>query len=125
MQIGEAAARPRQRVFRVTMQPAPRRSVARMACELGAPQECRAIGNSLQRSAAVPVERDGIAIEPHRFGPVAGLDLAKREMPAQMAMEKTISRIGGEPRGEKTARRFKLAALVADMGETMRTMRIV
>src|SRR6266568_4699070 len=107
------------------MQRAPGRGVARMARQFGAPQECRTIGNFLLGSAAVPVERNGVVIEPQRFRPVASLDLKKREMPAQMAIEKAFPRISAEPRGEKGARRIKLAALVENMSEAMGTMRIV
>src|SRR6266446_2469824 len=107
------------------MQRAPGRGVARMAREFGAPQECCSIGNFLLWSAAVPIERDGVVIESQRFSPVAGLDLTKREMPAQMAIEKAFPRISGEPRGEKGARRIKLAALIANMSEAMGTMGIV
>ena len=46
-------------------------------------------------------------------------------MPAEMAMEKAVARIRGEPRGEKTAGCFQLAALVTNMGEAMRPMRVV
>src|SRR5260221_8875784 len=112
MQVGEPVARPRQRAVCVAMQRAPSRGVARMTREFGAPQECCSIGNFLLWSAAVQVERDGVAIDPQRLRPVAGLDLKKREMPAQMAIEKAFPRIGAEPRGEKAARRIELAALV-------------
>src|SRR3954469_1016677 len=42
-----------------------------------------------------------------------------------MTVEKAVARISGEPRGEISAGRFRLAALVTNMGETMRTMRVV
>src|SRR5882724_6975350 len=107
------------------MQRAPGRSVTRMAREFGAPQECCSIGNLLLRSAAVPVERERVVIEPQRFSPVANLDFKKREMPAQMAIEKAFPRISGEPRGEEPARRIGIAALVANMSEAMGTMGVV
>src|SRR6516165_9950875 len=43
-------------------------------------------------------------------------------MPAQMTVEKAVARIGGEPRREKGAGRVRVTALVAHMGETMRTV---
>ncbi len=46
-------------------------------------------------------------------------------MPAQMAVEKALARIGGKPRDEKGARRVRLAAFVADMGEAVRAVRVV
>ena len=46
-------------------------------------------------------------------------------MPAQMTVEKSIARIGGEPGGQIGARRLRFAALVADMGEPVRAMRVV
>ena len=73
----------------------------------------------------MPVERDGVPMEPRRFGPIAGLNLAKREMPAQMAMEIGVLRIGREPGGEETARRRQVAGLVADMGVAMGGMGII
>src|SRR5215510_13653971 len=42
-----------------------------------------------------------------------------------MPIEKPVARICGEPRREKGAGRVRVAALVADMGETMRAMRVV
>src|SRR6516165_4494487 len=42
-----------------------------------------------------------------------------------MTVEKAVARICGEPRREKGAGRVRVAALVADMGETMRAMRVV
>src|SRR5215475_2193131 len=96
-----------------------------MAGQFGAPQEGRAIGNFLLRSAAVAVEREGVAIEPRRFRPVAGLDLEKREMPAEMAIEEAVARISGEPLMKERAPRLELAALVANVCEAMRAMRIV
>ena len=46
-------------------------------------------------------------------------------MPAQMAMEKPIARIGGEPGGQVGAGRVRLAALVTNMREPVRAMRVV
>ena len=46
-------------------------------------------------------------------------------MPAQMAVEKSVARIGGEPGGQVGAGRVRLAALVADMREAVRAMRVV
>src|SRR5215472_11546295 len=46
-------------------------------------------------------------------------------MPAQLAVEKAFAGISREPRGEIIAGRFRLAALVANMGEAMRAMRVV
>src|SRR5262245_46281657 len=96
-----------------------------MAGQFGAPQEGRAIGNFLLRSAAVAVEREGVAIAPRRFRPVAGLDLEQREMPAEMTVEEAVARIGGEPPMKERTARLELAALVADVCEAMRAMRIV
>src|SRR4051794_23401140 len=42
-----------------------------------------------------------------------------------MTVEEAVARISGEPRGEVRAGRFRLAALVINMGETVRTMRVV
>src|SRR3954453_20537548 len=42
-----------------------------------------------------------------------------------MTVEKAVARISGQPRGEISAGRFRLAALVTNMGETVRTMRVV
>src|ERR1700746_3579 len=42
-----------------------------------------------------------------------------------MPIEKPVARICGEPRREKGAGRVRVAALVADMGETMRAMGVV
>jgi hypothetical protein len=58
-----------------------------------------ALGNFLLRPAAVPVERDGVPIQPRRLCPFASLDFTEREMPAQMPIEKAVARIAGEPRG--------------------------
>src|SRR5918996_601518 len=96
-----------------------------MAGKLGPPQEGRPVGDFLLRPAAMAVEGDGVAIEPRRFGPIAGLDLEKREMPAEMAVEKALPRISGEPRGQEGARRLQIAALVTDVSDAVRAMRIV
>src|SRR5262245_52517713 len=96
-----------------------------MARELGAPQERGAVGDLLLRAAAVPLERDGVAIEPRRFRPVAGIDLEQREMPGEMAMEEAVAWIGGEPLREVAPRLLAPAALVADMGEAVRAVRVV
>ncbi len=125
VQIGEPVARPRQRAVRVVVQRAPGSGVPRMAGEFGAPQKRRPIRHFLLRPAAVPVERDGVPVQPQRLCPIAGLDFAEREMPAQMAIEKALARIGGEPRGQEGAGRVRLTALVTNMGEAMRAMRIV
>ena len=42
-----------------------------------------------------------------------------------MTVEKSVARIGGEPRGQKGAGRVPLATLVTDMRERVRTMRVV
>src|SRR4051794_31050930 len=96
-----------------------------MAGELGAPQERRAVRYFLLRSTAVPVKRDGVPVQPQRLRPIAGLDLAERQMPAQMAIEKAVARIGGEPGGEVSASRVWLAILVTHMGKAMRSVRVV
>jgi hypothetical protein len=64
VQVGEPAARPRQCAVCVAVQRAPSRSVARMASEFGPPQKRRPIRHFLLRPAAVPVERDGVPIQP-------------------------------------------------------------
>jgi hypothetical protein len=71
------------------------------------------------------VERDDVPIQRQRLGPIAGLNFAERQMPAQMAVEKSIARIAGEPGGQVGACRVPLAALVADMREPVRAMRVV
>src|SRR5258705_12327020 len=96
-----------------------------MAGEFGTPQKRRPIRHSLLRPAAVPVEAHVAPIKRQRFGPIAGLDFAEREMPAEMAMEKPVARIGGEPGRQIGAGRVRLAALVTNMGEPVRTMRVV
>src|SRR5471032_1211944 len=106
------------------MQRAPGGGIARIAREFGAPQECCSIGNFLLWSATVPVECNGVVIDPQRFRPVASLDLKKREMPAQVAIEEAFPRISGEPRGEKGSRSIKFAALVENMSEAVCAMRI-
>jgi hypothetical protein len=42
-----------------------------------------------------------------------------------MPIEKPVARIYGEPRREKGVGRLRFAALLADMGETVRAMRVV
>src|ERR1700746_3354444 len=96
-----------------------------MAGEFGPPQKSCPIRHFLLRSTAVPVERDGVPVQPQRLSPFAGLDFAEREMPAQMAIEKAFARIGGEPLGQEGAGRVQLATLVTDMGEAMRSVRVV
>ena len=96
-----------------------------MAGEFGTPQKRRAIRHSLLRPAAVPVERHGVPIKRQSFGPIAGLDFAERQMPAQMAMEKSAARIGGEPGRQIGAGGVRLATLVTNMRESVRTMRVV
>src|SRR4029077_8463004 len=96
-----------------------------MAGEFGTPQKRRPIRHSLLRSAAMPVEGDGVPIQPQRLGPVAGLELTERKMPAQMAVEEPIAWISGEPGGQVGAGRVRLAALVTDMRKPVRTMRVV
>ena len=73
----------------------------------------------------MPVERHGVLIQPQRLGPIAGKQLAQREMPVQMTVEKSVARIGGEPGGQKGAGRVPLATLVTDMRKRVRTMRVV
>src|SRR3984893_6576184 len=96
-----------------------------MAGKFGTPQKRRAIRHSLLRPAAVPVERHGVPIKRQSFGPIAGLDFAERQMPAQMAMEKSAARIGGEPGRQIGAGGVRLATLVTNMRESVRTMRVV
>src|SRR6201989_3242975 len=96
-----------------------------MARQFGAPQERRTVGNFLLRPAAVAIKRDGVMVEASRLRPVAGLDLEKREMPAEMAVEEAVSRISREPLMKERAAFLELAALVADVREAMRAMRIV
>ncbi len=69
VQIGEPAARPRQRAVRIVVHRAPGGGVARMAGEFGTPQKRRPIRHFLLRPAAVPVERDGVPIQPQRLVP--------------------------------------------------------
>ena len=95
-----------------------------VAGQFGPPQKRRGIGDLVLRPAAVLVQRDAVAVEMRRSVPVAGLDFAQREMPAEMAVEKPVTRIGGEPGGEESAGVFQRAALVTDMGEAVRRMRV-
>ena len=97
VQIGQPVPWPRQGAVRIIVQFVPGSGVARMSCELGTPQKRGPVGDFLLRPAAVPVERDGVLIQPQRLRPITGLDVAEREMPAQMAMEKAVARIGGQP----------------------------
>ena len=125
MQVRQPTAGSGQRAARVVMHRAPGRRVARMPGEFGPPQERRAIRHFLLRSAAMPVEREVLAKKPERLGGVAGFEFAKREMPIQMAVEKSLARIGGEPGRQETAGRGRLAFLVADVRERVRAMRVV
>ena len=125
VQVGEPATRGRQCAGRIVVECAPSRSVARIAGEFGTPQKRRPVRHSLLRPAAVPVERDGVLIEPTKHGPIACLDFAERQMPAQMPMEKPVARIGGEPGRQKGAGRLCLAALITNMREPVRSMRVV
>jgi hypothetical protein len=83
------------------------------------------LGNFLLRPAAVPVERDGVPIQPRRLCPFASLDFTEREMPAQMPIEKAVARIAVSHVDRKGAGRVELATLVTDMGEAMRTVYVV
>ena len=105
MKVGEPVARPWQRAVRILVHPAPSGGVARLSSEFGTPQKRRPIRHSLLRSAAMPVERDGVPIQWQRLRPIAGLNFAEREMPAEMAIEKSIAWIGGEPGGQVGAGR--------------------
>src|SRR4051812_6794047 len=96
-----------------------------MAGEFGTPKKRCRIRHLLLRTAAVPIERHGVLIQPQRLGTIAGQEFAQREMPVQMAVEKSVARIGGEPRGQKGASRVPLATLVTDMYERVRTKRVV
>ena len=71
------------------------------------------------------VEEDGVPIPLQRLRPIAELEFAKRQMPAQMTIEKADARIGREPRGQIGARRLRFAALVADMDEAVRAVRVL
>ena len=77
-----------------------------MAGEFCTPQECRPIGEFQLWAAAVAIKGDRVPIRPACFFPIAGLDFAERQMPAQMTVEKAVARIGGEPRREKGAAVF-------------------
>ena len=81
VQVGEPAAWPRQCAVRAAVQGAPSRSVARMASQFRTPQKRRSVGNFLLRPPAVPVERDGVVIQPQRLCPIASLDFTEREVP--------------------------------------------
>jgi hypothetical protein len=53
-----------------------------MAGKFGTPQNRGRIRHLLLRAAAVPIERYGALIQPHRLGPIPGKQFAQREMPA-------------------------------------------
>ena len=53
-------------------------SVAWVAGEFRSPQERRRVRHFLLRTSAVPVERNGVAIELYRLGPVAGMQFEQR-----------------------------------------------
>src|SRR6516162_4673361 len=88
-----------------------------MAGELRTPQKRATIRHFLLRPAAMAAELDGAAIHLLRFRQVAERDLDQRQMPAQMAVEKSVARIRREPGQQKGPCRIGFAALVADMGK--------
>src|SRR5262245_37553768 len=53
------------------------------------------------------------------------LKFKQREMPAQMAVERPIARIGGEPGGQKVAAGVQITALVTNMREPVCGMRVL
>ena len=125
MHVGQPGARSRQCAVGIVTHRAPGGGVARIPGEFGTPQECRRIRHSLLRPAAVPVERHGVPIQPQCLSPIASLQFAEREMPVQMAVEKSSTRIGGEPGGQIGAGRVPVATLVTNMRERVGTMRVV
>ena len=120
MQIGEPGTRTRQSAGPKVIYRAPGGGVARMARQLRTPQERCAVGHLLLRPAAVPVQRDGVAILPQCLRPVASPEFEQGKMPAQMAVESPVAWIGCQPGRQETAAGLRFATLVTDMGETMR-----
>src|SRR5258707_9137514 len=84
-----------------------------MAREFPTPQERYGIVHFRAWRSAVHVEREGLPEKLQRRLRVAGLEVGEREMPTQVAVERGIARVGGEPGSEEGSGRGRITLLVA------------
>ena len=65
------------------------------------------------------IGREGFVEQPRCCRRVAGLEMAEREVPAQVAEERAVARIGGKPGRQKGASGIGVTLLIAQMPESM------
>ena len=86
MHIGKGNAGARKRAVREGVHHAPCVGVARIPGEFPAPQEGDRIGHLPARRPAVYIGCEGLPEKPVRRLCIAGLEVAEREMPIQVAV---------------------------------------
>ena len=123
--VGKGYAGARKRAVREVVHHAPCFGVARVPGEFPAPQKGNRIVQLAARRSAVHVGREGVPKQSGRRRCIAGLEVAEREVPAQMAVERAVARIGGQPRRQKGAGCVRIALLVAEVRAGVRRPRVV
>jgi hypothetical protein len=113
--VGECDTGVRERAGRQRMQRAPPLGVARLASEFATPQERDAVVHLPARRPAMDIRGEGFLEQPVRRRHVAHFQLAHRAMPAQMAVERRVARIGWQPARQEFAPAIRIALLVAEM----------
>ena len=92
--VAKGHAGARERTGREIVHRAPSFGVARMPGEFPAPQKRDRVGDFAARRPAMDIGCEGFPEKPQRRRRVAGFEMAEREMPAQMAVQRAIARIG-------------------------------
>src|SRR5262249_16946034 len=114
-----------ERRVREVVDRTPRIGVTRVPREFPAPEKRHRIIQLAARRSAVHLGCERLPEQPGRGVRIAGRELAKCLMPADVAIKLGVARIGGEPRRKEGAGRLGFALLVAEMRAGVRSPRVV
>jgi hypothetical protein len=86
-----------------------------MPGEFPAPQKRNRIGHLPARRSAVHIGREGFREESERCRRIADLEVAEREMPIQVTVQRAVARKGRKPRRQEGPGRVRIALLIAEV----------
>jgi hypothetical protein len=118
MPIGKWFARAREDPVCEFVQDLPARMVPRVAGQLGAPQIRWGVQQLYERRPKVVIRGERLGIEMEAFLQVTLLQMHKREVPVQMAVQEPVPWIVRQPGAKKGDSGAKLVVLVVEMCES-------
>src|SRR5579863_7828022 len=124
MHVGKSEAGARKDFRRHLPHHTPGLGIARMAGQLPAPQEGSAVIEPVAWGAAMNIGGKGLGMELRRGRGITGLEMGQRQVPVEMAVERAIARVAGQPGRKESAGAVRVALFVAEMRAGMRHPRV-